>query len=131
MASRKISQLPAATGVAGVDLVAIVQGGVTKRATVTLVAAAGPTGPQGPAGETGAVGPTGPQGTPGTPGLSGNAGSDGPTGPTGPAGPGEVYQSTTAPAVATNGSTWLDTSSGKYFVRYLGLWIEVGFRSDP
>jgi hypothetical protein len=50
MSTRKISQLPAATGVAGGDLVPIVQGGVTRRATVSLVAAAGPTGPTGPAG---------------------------------------------------------------------------------
>lgn len=126
--TRKISQLPAATGVSGADQVALVQGGVTRRATIALVAAAGPTGPQGPTGDAGAVGPTGPQGAAGTPGMSGNAGSQGATGPTGPAGPGEVYQSDTAPAVATNGSTWLDTSSGKYFVRYDGLWIEVGFQ---
>lgn len=124
--TRKISQLPAATGVSGADQVALVQGGVTRRATIALVAAAGPTGPQGPVGETGAAGlsitgPTGADGAPGAPGVS-------ITGPTGPAGAGEAYQSGTAPAVATDGATWLDTSTGKYFVRYDGLWVEVGFQ---
>lgn len=50
MSTKKISQLPAATGVAGADLIPIVQGGTTKRATVTLLAAVGPTGPAGPPG---------------------------------------------------------------------------------
>jgi hypothetical protein len=87
MSTRKISQLPAATGVSGPDLVPIVQGGVTKRVTVSLLAVAGPTGPSGA---------------------------------------GEAYQGPTAPASASVGATWLDTSTGKYFTRYGGLWIEVG-----
>jgi hypothetical protein len=52
-------------------------------------------------------------------------------GPTGPAGAGEVYQSDIAPAVAAVGSTWLDTSTGKYFTRYAGLWVEVGGKHYP
>ncbi len=96
MSTRKISQLPAATGVAGADLVPIVQGGTTKRASVSLLALAGPTGPTGPAGS---------------------------AGPTGAA---AAYQGTTAPAAASAGATWLDTSTGKYFTRYDDLWIEVG-----
>ena len=50
MSTKKISQLPAATVVGGADLVPIVQGGTTKRATVTLLASGGPTGPTGPSG---------------------------------------------------------------------------------
>lgn len=55
----------------------------------------------------------------------------GPTGPTGPAGAGEIYQSDIAPAVAAVGATWLDTSTGQYFVRYAGLWVEVGGKHYP
>jgi hypothetical protein len=50
MAVKKISQLTLATGVTGVDLVPIVQGGVTKRAAVSLLGGIGATGPTGPAG---------------------------------------------------------------------------------
>jgi hypothetical protein len=101
MAVKKISQLTLATGVTGVDLVPIVQGGVTKRAAVSLLGGIGATGPTGSAGSS-------------------------VTGPTGPAGAGEVYQSETAPGSAATGSTWLDTATGKYFTRYAGLWVEVG-----
>ena len=104
MAVKKISQLTLATGVTGVDLVPIVQGGVTKRASVSLFGGVGATGPTGSAGSAGAS----------------------VTGPTGPAGAGEIYQSDIAPAVAAVGSTWLDTATGKYFTRYAGLWVEVG-----
>jgi hypothetical protein len=113
MSQRKISQLPAATGVAGADLIPIVQGGTTKRATVTLLAAAGATGPTGPAGAAGVAGATG---------VAGNS----ITGPTGPSGAGEAYQGVTAPAQASAGATWLDATTGKYFVRYDGVWVEVG-----
>jgi hypothetical protein len=101
MATKKISQLTLATGVTGVDLVPIVQGGVTKRAAISLLGGVGATGPTGSAGSS-------------------------VTGPTGPAGAGEVYQSETAPGSAATGSTWLDTATGKYFTRYAGLWVEVG-----
>ena len=104
MAVKKISQLTLATGVTGVDLVPIVQGGVTKRAAVSLLGGIGATGPTGSAGSAGAS----------------------VTGPTGPAGAGEIYQSDTAPGSAATGATWLDTATGKYFTRYAGLWVEVG-----
>ena len=107
MATKKISQLPLATGVTGADLVPLVQGGVTKRAAVSSIAAAGATGPTGPAGGAGSAGPTG------------------------PAGAGEIYQSDIAPVVAAAGSTWLDTATGKYFTRYAGLWVEVGGKHYP
>lgn len=109
MATKKISQLPLATGVTGADLVPIVQSGTTKRVAVSTLAVAGSTGPTGPAGSAG----------------------QSVTGPTGPAGAGEVYQSDVAPAVAAAGSTWLDTATGKYFTRYAGLWVEVGGKHYP
>ena len=111
MSNRKISQLTAATTVTGPDVVPIVSGGATKKVTLstlsTFFAAAGPTGP---AGQTGAAGAS-------------------VTGPTGPAGAGETYQSTTAPAVASAGAAWFDTASGRYFVRFDGVWVEIG--SNP
>jgi len=103
MATKKISQLALATGVTGADLVPIVQGGVTKRALVSSLGGIGATGPAGQS----------------------------ITGPTGPAGAGEIYQSDFAPAVAAAGATWLDTSTGKYFVRYAALWVEVGGKHYP
>jgi len=118
MATKKISQLALATGVTGVDLVPIVQGGVTKRALVSSLGGIGATGPTGAAGAAGSAGATG-------------AAGQSITGPTGPAGAGEVYQSDIAPAVAGVGATWLDTGTGKYFTRYAGLWVEVGGKHYP
>lgn len=102
MATKKISQLPLATGVTGADLVPLVQGGVTKRVAVSSIAAAGATGPTGPAGGAGSAGPTG------------------------PAGAGESYVQADAPASATEGATWFDTDNGKYYARYGSVWVEIG-----
>jgi hypothetical protein len=118
MATKKISQLALATGVTGADLVPIVQGGVTKRALVSSLGGIGATGPTGAAGVAGSAGATG-------------AAGQSITGPTGPAGAGEIYQSDIAPAVAAAGATWLDTATGKYFVRYAALWVEVGGKHYP
>jgi hypothetical protein len=118
MATKKISQLTLATGVTGADLVPIVQGGVTKRALVSSLGGVGATGPTGAAGVAGSAGATG-------------AAGQSITGPTGPAGAGEIYQSDIAPAVAAAGATWLDTATGKYFVRYAALWVEVGGKHYP
>jgi hypothetical protein len=118
MATKKISQLTLATGVTGADLVPIVQGGVTKRALVSSLGGVGSTGPTGAAGVAGSAGATG-------------AAGQSITGPTGPAGAGEIYQSDIAPAVAAAGATWLDTATGKYFVRYAALWVEVGGKHYP
>jgi len=108
MANKKISELPLATGVTGANVVPVVVGTTTSRVPLstlsTFFGAAGPTGPTGAGGAAGAS----------------------VTGPTGPQGAGEIYQSDIAPAVASAGSTWLDTATGQYFVRYAGLWIEVG-----
>ena len=107
MANKKISELPLATGVTGANVVPVVVGTTTRRVPLstlsTFFAAAGPTGPTGSS----------------------------VTGPTGPQGAGEIYQADLAPAVASAGSTWLDTATGKYFVRYAGLWIEVGGKHYP
>jgi hypothetical protein len=121
MATKKISQLALATGVTGVDLVPIVQGGVTKRALISSL---------------GGVGATGPTGAAGVPGSAGAAGVTGPsgqsiTGPTGPAGAGEAYVTGTAPATASEGATWFDLDDGKYYTRYSGLWVEVGGKHYP
>lgn len=68
------------------------------------------------------LGPTGPQST-----------VTGPTGPsvTGPTG-GYSFAATgpTAPALTLAGSVWLDDSTGKYFVRYGNLWIEIGVQGE-
>ena len=116
MANKKISELPLATGVSGPNLVPIVAGTTTQRVTLTTLssffAAAGPTG---------AAGVTGPTGAGGAAGAS----------VTGPTGAGEVYQSDAAPGGASAGASWLNTSTGKYFVRYAGLWIEVGGKHYP
>lgn len=68
------------------------------------------------------LGPTGPQST-----------VPGPTGPgvTGPAG-GYSFAATgpTAPALTLAGSVWLDDSTGKYFVRYGNLWVEIGVQGE-
>jgi hypothetical protein len=68
------------------------------------------------------LGPTGPQST-----------VTGPTGPsvTGPTG-GYSFAATgpTAPALTLAGSVWLDDSTGKYFVRYGSLWVEIGVQGE-
>lgn len=113
MANKKISALTAATGVTGPDVVPIVSGGATKKVALSTLSSF-----------FAAAGPTGPAGEPGAAGAS-------VTGPTGPAGAGEAYQASTAPAEASAGATWLDTGTGSYFVRYAGVWVEVGGKHYP
>jgi hypothetical protein len=91
----------------------------------------GPTGAAstvtGPAGSTGAASTvTGPQGATGSAGATGAASSV--TGP-----PGQFpFAATgpTAPSLTLAGSVWLDDSTGKYFVRYDGNWIEIGVQGE-
>lgn len=68
------------------------------------------------AGPTGSVGPTGPTGATGS------------TGPTG----GYAFAATgaTAPALTTAGAVWLDTTTGRYYVRYLTQFIEIGVQGE-
>jgi len=70
----------------------------------------GPTGGQGPTGPTGMLGPSGP---------TGNTG-------------GYAFAATgaTAPTLTTPGAIWLDTSSGRYFVRYEAQFIEIGVQGE-
>jgi len=84
--------------------------------TATGWAATGIDLSQGPTGATGIVGPTG------------SVGSTGPTGNTG----GYDFAATgaTAPNLTTPGAIWLDTSSGKYFVRYESQFIEIGVQGE-
>lgn len=93
MTSQKLTDLTAATTpLAGTEVVYLVQGGVSKKTTVSALGAtgpqgpAGPTGPQGPAGPAGATGATGPAGATGATGPQGPAGATGATGPQGPSG---------------------------------------------
>jgi len=97
---KKISELTASAGLTGPELVEIVQGGVSKRASIQqildktgTIGATGATGPTGPVaatgptgvGITGVTGATGPTGTTGV-GTTGVTGATGPTGSTGVAG---------------------------------------------
>jgi len=84
--------------------------------TATGWAATGIDLSQGPTGATGIIGPTG------------SVGSTGPGGATG----GYDFAATgaTAPALTTPGAIWLDTSSGRYFVRYESQFIEIGVQGE-
>ena len=66
-------------------------------------------------------------------GVSGPTGSTGPsvTGPTGVTG-GYAFAATgpTAPALTATGAIWLNDSTGKYFVRYGSLWVEIGVQGE-
>jgi len=75
-------------------------------------------------GERGPTGNTGPQST--VTGPTGGASTV--TGPTG----GVAFAATgpTAPNLTAAGSVWLDTASGKYFVRYDGQFIEIGVQGE-
>lgn len=105
MNNKKISQLTAAVSVTGPDVLPIVNGGATKKVTLTTLSS-----------YLAAVGPTGP------------TGSGGATGPTGSA---EAYQGATAPVSAGAGATWLDTDTGRLFTRYAGVWVEIGGKHYP
>lgn len=91
---KRVSELPAVTGITGTDMLIMSSSSATKRVTFSQI----------------------------TTYLQ----SAGLVGATGPAGSGEAYQSATAPASATAGATWFDTTTGQYFVRFAGAWVEVG-----
>jgi hypothetical protein len=78
-------------------------------------------GERGPTGSTGAVstvpGPTGPSGAAST--------------VTGPAGVLEFAATgPTAPNLTAGGSVWLDTQTGKYFIKYQAQFIEIGVQGE-
>lgn len=93
-------------------------------ASSTVTGPTGRTGPQG-TGPTGAASTvTGPTGNTGPTGL-------GDTGPTGSTGNQEFYSTgPTAPAAILDGALWLDDSTGRYYLRYAGVWVEVGVQGE-
>lgn len=143
---KRVSELPAITGVTGTDLLIVSSNSATKRVAISQIGdyfvsagVAGPTGASstvtGPAGGVGATGAastvTGPTGEAST--VSGPTGDTGAastvTGPPGAIGSGQVHATgPTAPASANDGEAWIDTETGKYYVRYSGVWIEFGFQ---
>jgi hypothetical protein len=84
--------------------------------TATGWAATGIDLSQGPTGATGSLGPTG------------SIGLTGPSGPTG----GIAFAATgaTAPNLTAPGAIWLDTTNGRYFVRYESQFIEIGVQGE-
>lgn len=97
-------------------------------ATGPVSTVTGPTGLIGPTGPTGSVGATGPQST--VTGPTGPTGGVGGLGPTGPTGRQEFYSETAAPVTSTEGAIWLDEDTGRYFVRYAGVWVEIGVQGE-
>lgn len=89
MANVPIPLLPQTVGLAGPEMIEVVQAGTSARTTVRQIAALG--GPTGP------LGPTGPTGPAGTLGNTGPTGSTGPTGIEGPTGPGGASGGPTGP----------------------------------
>ena len=109
-------------------------------------------GPSGPSGATGMTGPpsfiTGPTGGVGAtgPSITGSTGATstvtgptgstgangfGDTGPSGSTGTQEFYATgPTAPTAILDGALWLDDSSGRYYLRYAGVWVEVGVQGE-
>jgi hypothetical protein len=92
--------------------------------------AIGPTGPSvtGPTGLTGHIGPTGASltGPTGMVGPTGHIGNVGPTGATGDTGPGTgvVNQNNNPPTGAAANQLWYDTTSGKTYIYYNGIWVD-------
>jgi hypothetical protein len=137
---KRVTDLPAVTGVTGTDLLIMSSSSATKRVSVSQIGSffqaagvAGPTGATGAdsfaPGPTGSQGPTGPQVT----GPTGIQGATGPqvTGATGATG-GIAFAATgpTAPGLTAAGAVWLDTDTGRYFVRYDDVFLEVGVQGE-
>lgn len=60
--SVRLTDLPQASELTGAEITVVVQGGVSKQATVLDIYGKGPQGPKGDKGDTGDTGPQGPQG---------------------------------------------------------------------
>ena len=112
------------TGATGADSTVVGPTGPTG-----ATGAIGPTGPQGVQGEQGVqgdVGPTGPTGATGETGATGATGETGSTGPTGPTGPdGSYFVGTLPPPSPSEGDTWFNTETAKFFIYYDSFWVEV------
>lgn len=85
--SVKLTDLPPATELTGSEITVVVQGGVSKQATVLDIYGKGPQGEPGPVGPSGPPGATGIQGPKGDTGPQGPQGTPGPQGPQGETGP--------------------------------------------
>ena len=85
----------------------------------------GPTGATGPTGTIGLTGPTGPTGATGPQGVTGLTGPTGPTGATGPQAAFTVT-STTPPTSPVQGQGWFDSTTGKEYIYYGTVWVEIG-----
>jgi hypothetical protein len=118
-----VSTTPGPTGATGSQGAASTVTGPTGAASTV----AGPTGSTGSTGAASTV--TGPQGATGSTGSTGATGAA--SNVTGPAGQ-FPFAATgpTAPSLTLAGSVWLDDSTGKYFVRYDGNWIEIGVQGE-
>ena len=79
--SVRLTDLPQASELTGAEITVVVQGGVSKQATVLDIYGKGPQGEPGP------QGPSGPPGATGIQGLKGDTGPQGPQGTPGPQGP--------------------------------------------
>ena len=78
--SVRLTDLPQASELTGAEITVVVQGGVSKQATVLDIYGKGPQGEPGP------QGPSGPPGATGIQGPKGDTGPQGPQGETGPKG---------------------------------------------
>lgn len=112
--SVRLTDLPQASGLTGTEITVVVQGGVSKKATVLDIYGKGPQGepgPQGPSGPPGATGiqglkgDTGPQGSQGPQGLQGIQGEPGPAGVGVPAG-GATGQVLTKASAGDHDTQW-------------------------
>jgi hypothetical protein len=84
--SVRLTDLPQASELTGAEITVVVQGGVSKQATVLDIYGKGPQGEPGPQGPSGPPGATGIQGPKGDTGPQGPQGTPGPQGPQGPMG---------------------------------------------
>jgi hypothetical protein len=96
---KRVSDLPAATGIVATDAIIMSSASATKRVSFSQ--------------------------------LSDYFATQGFSGPTGPTGAAASYQADTAPTDAPAGATWLSTTDGRYYVRYDGVWVEVGGKHYP
>lgn len=101
---KKISNLPVADTLNTVDLVAIVNDGITKKTTLQAIFDLDTAYHTGATGATGATGTNGTNGVDGVTGATGDTGITGPTGPTGATGTG-VTGATGATGAGTTGAT--------------------------
>jgi len=84
---KQIGSLDPAASLTGDELIHVVQGGNSRKATAAEFAGLVPEGPEGPQGQQGPKGDKGDKGDPGDPGPKGDQGDEGPRGAQGNSGP--------------------------------------------